>query len=257
MRQFLSYTFLWFCFVSALESGETSRNDYLQLLKHHPRLIENRGDDVQGEIQIILDPNRMAEIENKTGRDVGLIHQDKYWLWINDACMFPSGKEGVYGRILWTASLETTPGVAVIPILPDGKVVLICNFRHATRSWEIELPRGSIIPGEKVEEAAKREMLEETGMVASDLFYLGEVASDTGLTNTVVPVFSAAVVHQSRYHPEDTEAIEEILCLSIDEIKAGFHSGFLKVVIRGTEHQVPLRDPFLAYALFMYEIKKI
>ncbi len=117
----------------AIEASEASRQDYLELVKQYPQLVTPRGNASQGEIEIVLEADKMASIEKKTGRDVGVVQRDKYWLWINDACKFPSGHEGVYGRILWVKALESTPGVAVMPILPDGRIALNCNFRHATR----------------------------------------------------------------------------------------------------------------------------
>jgi len=238
-----------------VQAGETSRREYLKLIDKFPSLITPQGDSTKGEIQIVLDPQEMAAIEKETAREVGVVMQDKYWLWINDACLFPSGKKGVYGRILWVNSLESCPGVAVMPITSDGKIVLNCNFRHATRTWEIELPRGAINKGEDKEAAAIRETMEETGMLVSNLFLLGEIPPDTGLTNTLVPIYLAKVIEKQKPQREDTEAIEEILFLTLPEIKQAFVHGYYECIVRGEKKQIPFRDPFLAYAILMYELK--
>jgi ADP-ribose pyrophosphatase len=198
----------------------------------------------------------MAAIEAATGRDVGVMKRDKYWLWVNDACAFPNGKKGVYGRFMWMRSLEGAPGVAVMPILSDGKIVLNCNFRHATRSWEIELPRGVVDHGEDVEAAARRETLEETGMVVESLMLLGEITPDTGVANTIVPVFAANVGEKMVPQQQESEAIEEVLALSMQEIKHAFLQGYYECNVRGIQKKIPFRDPFLAYAIFMHDIKK-
>ena len=157
---FPSFLFFW----GVLQADEVSRHRYLELVKQYPHLVLPRGDATQGEIEILLNEEKMALIEKKLGRDVGVVKEDRYWIWINDACRFPSGNEGVYGRILWVRGLESpAQGVAVMPITSEGKIVLNCNFRHSTRSWEIELPRGLVNPGETAEDAAKREASEETG----------------------------------------------------------------------------------------------
>jgi ADP-ribose pyrophosphatase len=202
----------------------------------------------------LTDPEKMAAIEKAQARDVGIIGRDKYWLWINDACRFPSGHEGIYGRLLWVKTLTGTPGVAVMPILPDGRIALNCNFRHATRSWEIELPRGGLNPGETIEAAAKREALEETGMVVDSLQLLGSIPPDSGVITAVVPIFVAKVIHRQGAQQEETEAIEEILALTRDEIKTAFARGYCVCKIRGEEKRVLFRDPFLAYALLLDEI---
>lgn len=239
-----------------IESGEISRKQYLDLIQSYPQLTRYPGNYKKGEIQIVLDPQEMAFIENSLGRDVGLIQRDKYWLWINDACIFPNGTKGIYGRIVWVNTLEARSGVAVMPVTKEGKVILNCNFRHATRSWEIELPRGGVNSGEEVESAAKRETMEETGMIVSDLILLGEIPPDTGLTATVVPIFLAKVTETLTPEREDSEAIEENLALSLTEIKQAFLSGSYEHCIRGVKQKVSFRDPFLAYALLMYELKQ-
>jgi ADP-ribose pyrophosphatase len=237
---------------SFLTSSEESRKKYLDLVFQYPHIVSPQGEAIKGEIQILLDPAKMEEIEKATGRDVGIVHQDAYWIWLNDACRFPSGKEGVYGRILWVGSLYSLPAVCVMPILPDGRVVLNCNFRHSTRSWEIELPRGLVDKGESLEMAAQREALEETGMVLDHIWEIGKMPTDVGSMSLVVPIFAAKVKAQEGRHHEDSEAIEEILALTIEEMQTAFKQGYHCMAIRGEEKKISFRDPFLAYALAVY-----
>ncbi len=255
MKNLKSY--LWaaaFLGISAYAS-EKSREDYFALIKQYPQIIQPLGDSSKGEIEILTDPDKMAAIEKKQARDVGVVWRDKYWLWINDACRFPSGHEGIYARMLWIKSLTGVTGVAVMPMLPNGKIVLNCNYRHATRSWEIELPRGGINPGETVEAAAQREVLEETKMVIDSLVQVGEIPPDSGMTTTIVPIFVAKVVKEQNSQQEETEAIEGTVALTKDEIKQAFARGYYVHKIRGEEKKIPFRDPFLAYAMLLSEIK--
>lgn len=230
---------------------------YFEYLEKYPILASYQGKAEEGEIEIILDKQKILEIEKQTGRKVGIIGEDNYWLWINDAVKFPSGAYGVYGRILWRQSLTGIAGVAVLPLLPNGKVALNRNFRHATRSWEYELPRGAINIGEHPEKAALREVKEETGMVVDGLQLLGYIAPDSGLTNSVVPVFLAKTIAQEAAEPEDSEAIASIDAFSIEELKEGFIDGYLSVTINGEVQRIPLRDPFLTFALFQAEIRRL
>src|SRR5438445_1948296 len=58
----------------------------------------------------------------------------------------------------------THPGsVVVLPVLPDGRILLIRQYRHATRQYLWELVAGRIDSGENVRQAAARELMEETG----------------------------------------------------------------------------------------------
>ena len=131
------------------------------------------------------------------------------------------------------------------------------NYRHATRSWELELPRGGVNKGESIKEACKREVKEETGKVISHLEYLGDMTPDSGLTNTVVPVYLARVAGEESPNPEDSEAIKAVLAFTIEEIKEGYRNGYLLINTGETSEKVPLRDPFLAYALFQAEIRHV
>lgn len=255
MRYCLLTCFLLVTFFSM--ASDHSRLSYLELIKENPHLIGPLGDASRGEIEIILNEDSMKSIEKNLGRDIGIVAQDKYWTWINDACKFPSGHEGIYGRMLWTQGL-TAPGssaVAILPVLSDGRVVINCNFRHATRSWELELPRGGVESNESPEEAARREALEETGMIIDDLSLLGSMPPDSGVAGTIVNVFMAHVKGKQEQKQEQSEAIEEILSLSIEEIKQAFKQGFYECTIRGQKHSVLCRDPFLAYALLIYELQ--
>lgn len=245
-----------FFIIASLCASENSRKQYLELIDQYPKLISPQGESAKGEIQIVTDKEEMKQIEQAMGRDVGLIWKDKYWMWVNDACIFPNGKKGVYGRVMWVKSLEGTPGVAVMPITCDEKVVVNCNYRHATRSWEIELPRGVINPHEDVESAAKREAMEETGMELASLIQLGEIAPDSGLTNSVIPIYAAKVKAKHEAEREDKEAIEDVLYLSIPELKQALLKGYYEHKIRGSLKQIPVRDPFLTYAILLYEMKQ-
>lgn len=224
---------------------------YLDLYKQHPGALGPLGHHKKGEIEIVLDEKRMDEIEQKTGRKVGIIAQDRYWVWINDAVIFPKGNEGVYGRVLWRQSLLGPAGVAVMAVTQDKRIALIRTFRHATRSWEYELPRGGTEMGESPEQTAIREAKEETGLVVSNLVSLGEFYPDTGVLTTLVPVFLASVERIEGAEIEETEAIDVIETFSLEELKQGFVKGYLEK----DGERVNLRDPFLTFALFQAEIR--
>jgi len=240
----------WSVLVLSVCTLHAHHEDYYDLLQNAPLLIEEKGDAMRGEIEILLDSDEIDKIEKDSGREVGIIGRDAYWTWINDAVQFPSGSKGVYGRIFFTAAQgDLSAGVAVMAFLPNGKVVLNCNYRHATRSWEIEIPRGGMEAKESGLDAARRETLEETGMCIDSLTLLGEVATDTGVIGSVTPVYKAIVKEKGDASPQESEAIEEILALSIDEIKEAFRVGYWEMEIREQKQKVPFRDAFLAYGL--------
>lgn len=235
---------------------EMRHGEYLAMLKSHPDTLGPEGSWEQGEIEIITDVRGIYHCEKATGRQVGVVAKDKYWMWINDAVRFPSGSYGVYGRFLWTHSLDSNTGVAVLPVTAEKKVILNCNYRHATRAWELELPRGTALKGEDPMETARREVIEETGMVIAEVQKLGEMATDTGVTNAVVPIFIAEVMSRGEAHPEDSEAIEGTVSLGMDELVEALLAGEMKVNVNGRVREAKMRDPFLTYALLLAQMRK-
>ena len=66
------------------------------------------------------------------------------------------------------------PAVAVLPIGADGRVLMIDHYRFITDTRGWELPAGRVDPGESVDAAAGRELLEETGHSAASSTTLGQ-----------------------------------------------------------------------------------
>jgi 8-oxo-dGTP pyrophosphatase MutT (NUDIX family) len=72
--------------------------------------------------------------------------------------------------------LQNPNWVNVIPLTPENQVVMIEQWRHGTRTVELETPGGLMDAGETVETAARRELLEETGYAADQILPLGDCA---------------------------------------------------------------------------------
>lgn len=251
------------CFHASASGSQSVSTDaniekYLDLLNQYPNVLGPWGDSSKKEIEIVRDPQIIAEITKSAGQPVGIVAQGKYWFWLNDPVKFSSNKFGVFGRLLWNKFLKGVPGgVAVLVIQPNGRIVLNYNYRHTTRSWELELPRGGSEVGETVEQTAIRETKEETGMVIHELHLLGKMTPDTGVLGNVVSIFLAKVDRQEQSEPEDTEAIAAILTFSLDEIKQGLINGYLSFELDGEIRQAPLRDPFLTYAVLLAQLKQL
>jgi len=71
--------------------------------------------------------------------------------------------------------IEAPDWINVVAITKDDEIVLIEQYRQGNKSVTIEIPGGMIDPGEEPLEAAKRELLEETGFAGEDWLQIGEV----------------------------------------------------------------------------------
>jgi ADP-ribose pyrophosphatase len=67
------------------------------------------------------------------------------------------------GRIAMREIVEHRPAVGMLPVLGDGSVLLIRQYRDAIRQEILEIPAGILNPGESAVEAARRELQEEVG----------------------------------------------------------------------------------------------
>ncbi len=84
------------------------------------------------------------------------------------------------------------PGAAVIlPILDDGRIVLIRNHRPSVDRPLLELPAGTLEPSEPPEVCAGRELIEETGYRAATIRPLGRFYSSPGMSDEMMWAFAA------------------------------------------------------------------
>jgi len=145
---------------------------------------------------------------------VGIAFRDQYLLLLRDAVRFPDGTVGTYIRFV--DPRDGVPGVIVLPIY-QGQILLLRHFRHATRSWHLEIPRGFGWQGLTSEESASRELEEEIGATPSRLVSLGQTYPNTGMTSECDELFYAEV--ESYGNAEAQEAIIEILPTSLPEFE--------------------------------------
>ncbi|WP_331738270.1 NUDIX hydrolase [Embleya sp. NBC_00896] len=168
---------------------------------------------------------------------LGVVFEDPYSVTLRDAVRKPGGQRGTYSRRI---NPGNAPGVVVLPVHPDG-LILIRHFRHSTRGWHLEFPRGFGTPGERSEDDARRELLEEIGAIADTLTSLGSMYPDTGQMATSVHLYLAEI---SKYQLADKEeGIGSIQAVSsaeladlirTDTITDGFTiAAYTRAVLRG------------------------
>ncbi|MFQ6673812.1 MAG: NUDIX domain-containing protein [Fidelibacterota bacterium] len=103
------------------------------------------------------------------------------------------------------------PGaVVMIPVLPDGKILLIRQFRYPLGEVEIELPAGKIDPGESLLETVHRELEEETGYRSEKVTPLVEIHPCIGYSTERMWIFLAEDLIRTEVHGDTDEFIEPL-----------------------------------------------
>ena len=95
------------------------------------------------------------------------------------------------GEAYLRETIQHPPSVVILPVLDDGRVVLIRQFRHAVNGIIYEIPAGTREPGEPALACAKRELMEETGYSATRWKRLCEFYPAPGISTERMDLFVA------------------------------------------------------------------
>lgn len=135
---------------------------------------------------------------------------------------FISGEQVFSGRLLkvhvdkvvlpnghkTTRELIRHPGaVAIVPVLPDGRIVFVKQYRYAVGSVIYEIPAGKLDPGEEPDVCAKRELSEETGYDAKSWQYLTSIVTTPGFSDEIIHLYLAKDLEKHDQHTDDDEFI--------------------------------------------------
>jgi ADP-ribose pyrophosphatase len=104
------------------------------------------------------------------------------------------------------------PGaVTILPRLPDGRIVMIRNYRVAVCQTLLELPAGTLEPGEDPDVTAARELAEETGYTAGSIQLLAQFWMSPGILRERMHLYLAEGLAAGQARPEPGEVIEPVL----------------------------------------------
>ena len=100
------------------------------------------------------------------------------------------------------------PGaVCVLPVDGDGNVWLVKQFRYPFGAVTLEAPAGKLEYGENPDEAAARELSEETGLTADTVEKIGSLYTTPAMIDEVIHLYLATGLHEGAQHLDDDEFI--------------------------------------------------
>lgn len=119
-----------------------------------------------------------------------------------DTIRTPKGHEAVWDFI------DHRGAAAVVPVLPDGRLLLVRQYRNALDRETLEIPAGGFNGDEPAKLAAARELEEETGYKSDKLSLLISLVTAVAFCNEVIDVYLAEDLVKTRQNPDEDEFID-------------------------------------------------
>jgi ADP-ribose pyrophosphatase len=121
--------------------------------------------------------------------------------------------------------IERPDAAIVFPLTEGGEVVLVRQYRPPLDMMELGLPAGLVEAGERPEEAARRELAEETGYAGGEWEQLGSVASSPSLKDNWAYLFLAQGVEETAPPDPDEHELVEVVRVPVEELPALVRTG--------------------------------
>lgn len=131
------------------------------------------------------------------------IYQNKWMALREDIAEIPDGRTTIYGVVTFGHC------VGVVPLTADGQVILVRQYRYVfgeDQRWEI--PTGGVKPGETLEQAAQRELMEEAGVRAARLHLVSEYYTSKSICDETAHIYVGEDLETASLPPDDTEFFE-------------------------------------------------
>lgn len=146
--------------------------------------------------EIVRQPNKKAKILKSE-----IIYEGKTFGVRRDELIEPTGLRTM-------REVVTHPGsVVVLPVLPDGRIVMVRQYRHAARQYLWELVAGRMERGENAKTGAQRELIEETGYRARKFTVFLDFFPTPGFLEERMYLLLAKGVSAGAAEPEEDEKI--------------------------------------------------
>ena len=137
-----------------------------------------------------------------------------------DEVLCPNGQESLREIV------HHRGGVGIL-FMVDGKFIFEKQYRYALNEEIIEMPAGKLEEGEITLEAAKRELLEETGYRPLEMIHLGDSYPTPGYSTEVIHLYYCHKAVKEERHLDNDECID-LIYLSLDEVETMIAEGKIK-----------------------------
>ncbi|MDQ7787118.1 MAG: NUDIX hydrolase [Thermodesulfovibrionales bacterium] len=109
--------------------------------------------------------------------------------------------------------------VVIVPVTNEGETILTKQFRPPVNNYVIEFPAGLNDKGDTLEEAAKRELIEETGYSAKELTFLTEGPMSSGASGEILTAYLAQNLEYRGIGERDEAEDIEIIKVPVEKLE--------------------------------------
>src|SRR5437016_3514789 len=138
--------------------------------------------------------------------------KNPWWTYIVDKYLIDEAREGEYHYC------HTEGSAFVIPVMDDGRILMVNQYRYLNDMESLEFPGGGVKPGETAEQTAHKELIEETGY-DGELTGAGYFNPYSGITNELCRVFIGRNLKLSNQYSKDAHEEFELIPVTVNEIE--------------------------------------
>lgn len=149
-----------------------------------------------------------------------LVHKGTIVDVYKDVVVLPNG-----GFETWDYIEHRTGASAVLAVLPNGKLLLVRQYRPSLERYVWELPAGGRAPEESFEETARRELLEETGYESKDYTHLMTLCSTPAFCNEKIEIYMATDCYKVAEQDLDEAESIEVKAWDVEVLLEMIYSG--------------------------------
>jgi ADP-ribose pyrophosphatase len=132
------------------------------------------------------------------------------------------------GRLKERIRVEHPDAAALVPILDDGRIMFVRQYRYSIHEETLEIPAGKIDPGEDPEGCIRREFIEETGYSVKNLDFILNYVPAIGYSSEVLYIYKGTGIVPQTTSPFSSDEISKVEILSFDEIREYVKKGVIK-----------------------------
>jgi ADP-ribose pyrophosphatase len=145
-----------------------------------------------------------AILKKATVKSTKEVYKGRIFNFVTENLRLPNGRNADMAFIRHPGS------TAVVPLMADQTVVMEVQYRHAVGEYLLEIPAGTLEPGESALDCAKRELEEETGFKAKEFVKLAKIHIIPAYSDEEIHVFMAKGLTPAKQNLDPDEIIEVV-----------------------------------------------